>query len=206
MAKIDKEKLKEFGKKYWKDAAYLTALLIMSWLAFKNCSGDSEEKSVQHKYSLVNCPIDTTRVERMVTKDGKIVVHELYFDDCLTNAAKDTVLYNVVKRDSIVWNVKHKNKVVTNKIQKYDTVHNKVVLNDTVYRKVVLNDTLHRKVVLNDTLHRTILKRDTIHKKFYITDTVYNRVPAQKEQQTEQTVRPGVVAIGVSTYSKGNCK
>ena len=195
--KIDVNKLKTFGNKYWKDMLYISGLIVLSYFAFKNCSGNSESNasgqgnSVQHRYELVNCLGDTTNTVRTVSKDGKIVMHQLFFEkDCPNYNVQDTVLYNIVQRDSVIYNVKKRTKYEDDVVKRQRTVY----VNDTVRKKVYKNDTIRRSVIFNDTIRR----------KYYVTDTIHKSVPASG--QTQSGKRDGFIMGAVSTYTKSGCR
>ena len=205
--KIDVDKLKTFGNKYWKDMLYISGLIVLSYFAFKNCSGNSESNasgqgnSVQHHYELVNCPGDTTNTVRTVSKDGKIVMHQLFFEkDCPNYNVQDTVLYNIVQRDSVIYNVKKRTKYKDDVVKRQKTVY----VNDTVRNTVYKNDTVRKKVYKNDTIRRTVIFNDTIRRKYYVTDTIHKSVPASG--QTQSGKRDGFIMGTVSTYTKSGCR
>lgn len=122
MAKVTKAKAKAFSQKYWKDALYITGLIVLSFFTFKNCSGNSEQQNAtqqEHKYNLINCPLDTVVVTR--TETDSVLTHDIYFKEQCPEY-KDTVLYNIIKKDTVIYKTKYKTKYKEKIVYVPDTV------------------------------------------------------------------------------------
>lgn len=122
MARVTRANAKAFSQKYWKDALYITGLIVLSFFTFKNCSGNSEQQNAtpqEHKYNLINCPLDTVVVTR-AEKDG-VLTHDIYFKEQCPEY-KDTVLYNIIRKDTVIYKTKYKTEYKKKIVYVPDTV------------------------------------------------------------------------------------